>query len=452
MPIIFVHVSDIHFGQERDERLHTHTDVKNQLIADAAEVVRGLRGGVAHGILVTGDIAQAGTQEQYEQAGEWLDRLAEAVGCEIYSIQMVPGNHDLDRHKTSRSGAHLLDLIKEGKASYEEILANPSDRAALFARFEAYGKFCEAYNCALDTEGKFAINRHFDLGSGRSIRFVRMNSALLCSGLEKEDNPELMIGTRQFVIPRNEGVENIVLIHHPLHWFKDGEDARTYIRSRARVVISGHEHNPKVSIDKVEDGCDVMMLAAGATVPFKSSETYSFTYNVIEFDWDAEHDALSVVIHPRAWNPKRTCFEADEERLKEREPRYVLGSPNFRKCKVDLEETDVLDQTAWHTHEIECIEPIKLEPVIDKVLASEAEEGPEMSPDVAGYRLILLRFFRDLTEAERLRILIDLNAWPSEYDGRVTQALERQLLDWLVGQGRTREVQQMIDQLISSKK
>ena len=35
MPAIFVHLSDIHFGQERDERVHIHNDVKEQLIADA---------------------------------------------------------------------------------------------------------------------------------------------------------------------------------------------------------------------------------------------------------------------------------------------------------------------------------------------------------------------------------------------------------------------------------
>lgn len=294
MPAIFVHVSDIHFGQERDERIHIHTDVKDQLIADAAEVVRGLPGGIAHGILATGDIAQAGRREQYEQAGEWLDRLAKAIGCEIFRIQMVPGNHDLDRDKLSMEGGHLLDVVKNGGPSdYEKILANETDRAALFARFEAYGRFSEGYDCALDTEGKFATNLHVELAPGRSVRFIRINSALLCTGNETEEVPELMIGARQFPIPRNEGEENVVLIHHPLHWSKDSEDARTYLRSRARVLISGHEHNPKVSIDKVEEGCDLMMLAAGATVPFKN---LSVNNVYVQFDFSERHDGCRQVV------------------------------------------------------------------------------------------------------------------------------------------------------------
>lgn len=455
MPAIFVHVSDIHFGQERDERIHIHTDVKDQLIADAAEVVRGLPGGIAHGILATGDIAQAGRREQYEQAGEWLDRLAKAIGCEIFRIQMVPGNHDLDRDKLSMGGRHLLDVVKNGGPSdYEKILANETDRAALFARFEAYGRFSEGYDCALDTEGKFATNLHVELAPGRSVRFIRINSALLCTGNETEEVPELMIGARQFPIPRNEGEENVVLIHHPLHWSKDSEDARTYLRSRARVLISGHEHSPKVSIDKVEEGCDLMLLAAGATVPFKSDATYTFTYNVIEFDWDAEQDALSVVIHPRAWNPKRTCFEADEARLGGKERRFVLGSPNFRKCQKVLGTSAVPDQAI--EQELKAVPPpiesAKMEPVIEMVAAAEVDEGVTMSSEVQGYRLVLLRFFRDLTEGERLHILVELDALPVDSDERMTQAVERQLLDWLVREGRIAEIEQKIDQLISSRK
>lgn len=92
------------------------------------------------------------------------------------------------------------------------------------------------------------------------------------------------MGERQFVIPRHAGEKNVVLVHHPLNWYKDAEEVRGYVRSRARVFIAGHEHDPKVAIDEVADGCDVIMLAAGAAVPFKSDDVYTYTYNVIEFD------------------------------------------------------------------------------------------------------------------------------------------------------------------------
>lgn len=170
MSAIFIHLSDIHFGQERDDSVHVHNDVKNELIADAARVVKTLPNGAALGILVTGDIAYSGKKEQYDDAALWLDRLAAAVGCDKFSIQMVPGNHDLDRDLLSRGGKLMLDEIRVGGASeYEKILSNDLDRQTLFARFQAYGEFCEGYDCLLDTEGRYAANMLVELAPGRSI-------------------------------------------------------------------------------------------------------------------------------------------------------------------------------------------------------------------------------------------------------------------------------------------
>ncbi|MEX2943530.1 hypothetical protein [Serratia fonticola] len=114
MPAVFVHVSGIHFGQEKDDRIHIHADVKKQLIIDAKEVVSSINDGVAHGILVTGDIAQSGTWAEYEEAGKWLDELAANIGLGIHCVQMVQGNHDLDRSKLSFAGKHILDHIRAG--------------------------------------------------------------------------------------------------------------------------------------------------------------------------------------------------------------------------------------------------------------------------------------------------------------------------------------------------
>ncbi len=446
MSAIFVHLSDIHFGQERDETVHIHDDVKQQLISDAADVVRALPGGVAHGILVTGDIAYSGTKEQYDVAGIWLDGLAGAIGCEAYRIQMIPGNHDVDRNKMSQSSGHLLGLIRNGNASdYEQILANDQDRASLFARFEAYARFCEGYDCPLDVEGRYSTNLRVELNPERALRFVRMNSSLLCTGKERHEEPELVVGARQFTVPRRNGEEVVVLLHHPLHWFKDSAEATTYLRSRARMLITGHEHDPKATVDAVEDGCDVLLLAAGATVPFKSNETYTFTYNIIEFDWDPDKDALAVTIHPRAWNAGRTCFEADEKRLGGKDPKFVLGSPNFRKGTRQPPKAEPSPLSGAITWE----EP---EPVVEIVAALDSETESPVPPEDEGYRFALLRFFRDLSGNERLRILAELGAFEGDDSNRVTQAVERRLFDWLIKDGRLADIERLMSEFITTRK
>jgi len=450
MPAVFIHVSDIHFGQEKDDRVHIHADVKKQLISDAREVVSSLAVSSADGILVTGDIAQKGQWTEYEEAGAWLDELAANVGVEIHSVQMVPGNHDLDRSKLSVGGEGILNHIRKGgTAEYEQILNNPLDRATLFSRFEDYGRFSFAYNCPLNNDGGFASEMEVNLAPGRAIRFIRFNSSLLCHGGERDEHPELMIGARQFTIPRKPGVENVVLVHHPISWYKDAEQVNTYIRSRARVFISGHEHNPKVSIEKVEDGCDVMMLAAGATVPYKSNDEYTFTYNVIEFDWDDEHDRLSVTIHPRAWNKERTCFESDDKRLGGKDPNFKLGSPFFRQALRPVSENNIspgLSQTISSP-------VISAKPIIEIVSTEEPNESIQpIPPHEEGYENARLKFFRNLREGERLRILLELDALPKEFNGPMSQGIERKLFDMLVRKGKLGELKKRIDKLMSERK
>lgn len=449
MPAIFVHVSDIHFGQERDERVHIHGDVKDQLVADAASEIRKLSGGTADGILVTGDIAYSGVREQYDEAAAWLDKLAAAIGSKIYQIQMVPGNHDLDRSKTSQSAQFLLDSLKTGDASdYEKVLNNDDDRAVLYRRFTDYGQFCEGYNCPLDSKGHYSADLRVELAPGRAIRFVRLNSSLLCTGSETNADPELIVSPRQFTIPRLEGEEMVVLIHHPLSWFKDSEDALRYLRSRARVLISGHEHEPKVHVDRIRDGADMMALAAGATVPFKSNDVYNFAYNILEFDWDEPTDSLAVTVHPRAWDSIDTCFKHEPKSLDGKGPRFLLGSPNFRAARVPEHPVGKLaGATEAETER---------DPILDLVPSAqegaEAAKGAEVVPlNDEDYALVVLHFFRDLTEGERIRLLVDLEAIENATQERMTHAIERQLLDWLVRKGRLADIRSAMAGLIQNR-
>ena len=75
-----------------------------------------------------------------------------------------------------------------------------------------------------------------------------------------------------------------------------------------------------------------------------------------------------------------------------------------------------------------------------------------MPPTPEGYETARLRFFRDLLEGERLRILVELDALPENFNERMSQGLERRLLDMLVRDGKLGEVEKMINKLISERK
>ena len=67
------------------------------------------------------------------------------------------------------------------------------------------------------------------------------------------------------------------------------------------------------------------------------------------------------------------------------------------------------------------------------------------------YELTLLRFFRDLYESERLRLLVELDAIPAESNELMSQGLQRRLFDWLAREGKLPDIIAMIERLIGER-
>lgn len=428
MTIAFVHLSDIHFGQERGGSVVVNADVMARLIEDLAKMVEGLPGKRACGVIVTGDIAYAGKADEYRCAAAWLDKIAATAKCAITDILVVPGNHDIDRDEISSSAEWQLSEIQtKGEDTLDKFLAKDTDRAVLYARFKSYIPFAEAYNCSMDCHGGLASNREVTLAPGRSLRFIGLNSALVCKSKDKAG--ELLLGARQRVLPIVHGQELVVLCHHPLDWLQDSDDARRFVRSRARVFISGHEHKPSVRVEAVEKGCDIMTLEAGATMPPTAQDPFTYTYNIIEFGWDAALDQLQVTVHPRAWDDDQKRFDGDTVRLGGHAPVYLLGCPNFRGApQVQTSVASIPDKTA----EV----PVSLPTDVPK-------EDAVVPVD---YPLLLLRFFRDLSDAQRLAVLVKLGALPPNWSQASSHSLERQIVDALVLGGRIDELKCVIEE------
>lgn len=419
-------------------QLVVNNDARMQLIADAASFIKSLPNRKASGIIVTGDITYAGKRHEYEAAGKWLDELTSRVGCTAADIQMVPGNHDIDRDKIKGATEMMLEAIyAEGEAKLDSFLDEEADREVLYLRFEEYRRFADAYQCPLDCTGSNSAERRVELAEERAIRFVRLNSALICRGGKEKGN--LLLGARQRVMTETIGEELIVMTHHPLDWYADSAEIARYLRSRARVFISGHEHLAAVEVQKVESGRDLMMLAAGATTPEKIDDKYTYAYNIVEFDWDEVEDALAVTLHLRAWNDEMKRFEADDIQLGGRDRRIVLGSPNFRRAPAPPKPEVIRDVPHTEPAHVEIILP-KEEDVTSNGQADETE-----------YQNLHLRFFRDLAEGDRLRILVELDAVPREFGGNFNHETESKLFRSIVRANRFNELHDKIENALTRR-
>lgn len=231
-----------------------------------------------------------------------------------------------------------------------------------------------------------------------------------------------------------------MLAHHPPNWYADSADAMRFLRGRARVFISGHEHVAAVEIQHVEDGRDLMLLAAGATTPDELDNGYTYAYNVIEFDWDAREDALAVTIQTRVWNDEMKRFEAGNEALGECGRRTVLGSPNFRKVPrpstPDVVENDNYAELA----------PVEI------IVPAEESVAANGHVDETEYQNLYLRFFRDLAEGDRLRILVELDAVPSEIAGGFNHETESRLFRNVVRANRFDDLRGKVSDALAEAK
>jgi predicted phosphodiesterase len=430
MPLRFIHLSDIHFGQEKGGLVFVHNDVRDQVVEDAGCLRDTFSDQKIDGILVTGDLAYSGTAEEYSEAGTFLDRLTLRVGCPRTAVRVIPGNHDIHRESICKASAWMLsEIAAKGATALDSFLEDEQDREVLYGRLRQYGKFSIAYNCPLDGAGGIAGEQKIPLAPGRTLKFIGLNSALSCGA--NDEQGKLMLGAKQWVLPRTPGEELVVLCHHPLDWFQDSDEALKYVRSRARVFMSGHEHNPSFDVQPVEGGCDLLIVAAGATTPPTATEVYKYTFNVIEFDWDEAKDGLRVTLFPRVWSDERTRFEENVSLPGSNLNPVVLGCPNFRNAPMlaNMAPTgDASDTTA------ETLSP-----------GDPDAERIRMADD---FPLQLLRFFRDLTGAQRLAVLINLGALPTDWLEPLNQSAERRALDRMRAEHRVDELKTAIDDQI----
>src|SRR5664279_3170189 len=193
---LFVHLSDIHFNAKDGVLADENTAARRMLLDDLRQCVDQF--GAPDAVLVTGDISFSGKGPEYEVATEFLERVTEVLGIERAQVQVVPGNHDVDRSRVigsvravhgdlrGRTGADLQHALEE------YLLKDPTD--PLFATMEEYQEFATQYQCNVDGKKPF-WDTFWRLGSGATLVMRGLTTSLVSNG--GEDKARLVVGTIQ---------------------------------------------------------------------------------------------------------------------------------------------------------------------------------------------------------------------------------------------------------------
>jgi len=319
--INLLHLSDLHFGYDRDGTAHAQrAGSLNLLIDELSNLEADWKPLV---LVISGDLSWQGKPAGYTLLAEWLkEKLFPVTGVTAANCVVCPGNHDLDRKKT-RS---LLDPTTDPKRA-DEVL-KPEELEEGFARpFHAFVGFA----------GDFGIPAPYLFGMRdlRGLRFILLNSAWFCRN-SQSDRGQLWLGLPQLLAmplmnPNDYDTSpiTVAVLHHPREWFAIPEvDARGdrsntlgYLAERSHAILSGHTHG---AIERATRSHDrAWLFPSGAAY---HGHTHRNNFSVLQIDPDGRR------IVRRAWeyDPRRPVWEEKDRQqysLRVDRPARGTGSP-----------------------------------------------------------------------------------------------------------------------------
>lgn len=336
MALYVLQLSDIHFTTRVGDETSVHDDVRHELVSDI-RVLRALVGQPLQAVAVAGDVAFSGKRAEYELAAQWLDQIIDACGCSHTAVLTIPGNHDVNRDLIRKSAKILhrsLRQVRPAQARTELAELMRSGDPLLLDKLHEYQAFAACYGTPFDSPTAPNWVRRFMLSDAAGLDIVGLSTVQICGGDAEDAEGSMFLGECQYVLQRNPSIENIVLMHHPMHWLRDRIDAEPYLTSRAKVLIYGHEHLQAIEKRQTPDGHERLVLASGGVTPEHAADPYTYRYNLLAFEHvrDDTGDFLGVTVYPRIWSRDGTMFKADLDTLNGQEAAtFKLRSSQFEQ-------------------------------------------------------------------------------------------------------------------------
>ncbi|SMF60619.1 Calcineurin-like phosphoesterase [Xaviernesmea oryzae] len=306
--MLFLHLSDIHFkkrdiGRSNDPNLGLRDD-----LIDDIQKMRVKIGGPVDAILISGDIAFAGDDEEYAFALKWIrEKLCPASGCKFEDVMVIPGNHDVDRRAASNpmergARASLRETpINLSNAAITDFLNHKDSAEMLFKPIDNYNRFAANFECVIGFEDNSIprrpyVSRKFPLNDGSAVKVWGFNSVLVCDADDKKE--AMFVDPSAAQIERESGVAHMVMCHHPFNWLRNEAEFRERIDRVAKVHLFGHEHTVRVTRD-----VSFTRIRAGAVQPERDEPGWKPGYNFIEMTVDGEDDNRQLIV--KVWVRQR---------------------------------------------------------------------------------------------------------------------------------------------------
>lgn len=427
--MLLLHISDIHFRAPdcTNPALDADRPYRTRMVQDARNRCDTL--GPVHAILIGGDIAFKGDPEEYRAALTWFNELAEACGCPLERVFVIPGNHDVDRGTIGRSPAtrNAQQAISRADAQRRERelrtqFGDAETGRALLAPLNAYNEFAKLFSCQVYPPEHLYWKQDLPLEGGVHLRIYGLTSTLLSGAGGHDDTREsLYLSPLQTVLDPVDDVVNLVMCHHPPDWFMDQDDVDGAICARAAIHLFGHKHRQRVTQDP-----DYIRFAAGAVNPDRYEVGWRPAYNLIRLQVTGTgvDRALEIEAHLLELQSNPEQYRPVLSRQGEPVTRHRIAIPG-RVQPLAAREMPPSEASA-------AVSPP----------ASEANADVEAAMSDEGTRNLVFRFW-NLTVSQRREITLGLGLIeeeelrlpePERYGRALLRAGERGLLDALASE------------------
>jgi predicted MPP superfamily phosphohydrolase len=329
--LVFLHLSDIHFKKRAGSVYDRDAGLRNELELDIERFARESFRKV-NGVLISGDIAYSGHVDEYAYAQTWIAKVAAFLSLSpAEDVYVIPGNHDIQRDVVQKSptiqGYH--STLRDPHRDPNEVLVSYLDKddvakRIIFNPLLNYNDFAAKYQCNLSAEQPY-WEYPFDLSDGSLLMVRGMNSTLVSDEYDSDGLGKLIVGSYQLDLLRQDGVEYMILCHHPPQWLIDQDEAEELLTDRARLQLFGHKHKQRlIQID------NSVRMVAGAVHPERREPNWLPRYNFVEVDVEIRSDGarhLVVKVYPRVFENTRFVSGAEGQSFKQ----YDLRLPAWTK-------------------------------------------------------------------------------------------------------------------------
>ncbi len=343
----WLHLSDFHVGKDNYGQRRLFKHLLDHIQARVED------GQVPDMIFITGDIANKGKKDEYEEFNDnFFVPLYDMLPPDSQErIFLVPGNHDVDRAQAR--AAQTYDVLLRIPEFLDPGEGGQFERKTILPRFRAFTEHdytnLEDEHWIESQDG--SLSKILQI-KGCSFGISCVNTAWLSSS--DNDRHQLSLG-RHLLEQSLEKIDDcdfkLVLGHHPLDWLLDTElePMRAILGRNAALYLHGHVHKGRAYYEKGA-GYPFISLQAGACFQAREDELW-----VNRFLWcELDVETRELWIEPLQWARANQEWILDSDAFPERYrqgDRWVISIPDnpeiplvSRKAlKPDVESLEIPD-------------------------------------------------------------------------------------------------------------